>query len=415
MPLAYAEEKQERENINIIIQQIDDLISPIDTDKPSVVYVFDQVDRIGQLAVELFTFRSLFPIENFSLIVIVSGTRLRSARVNLTVFEAFTRQMTVVKTEDALVCLLGQQNLGLIETNCRQYLLIHSYIMCRLTMFEVMGKGIAATMTLSGLDQLKGTRLKKSLGVDHEAPIIALHVREPSFLPGMPEHDYRDADIAQYTPLIQRLLADGYIIARIGDKTMRPLKMQHPNLIDTPFLAQYDPFMDLYFVAASYIFVCTFSGPQSISMAYNTPSLIANCPITSHSTRGDSDLLLPKKYYSNRLKRALSYEEITLSDIPEFVRSKEFTKAHLTLLENSPDEIMSSFNELDHRLQGSYPIDTALAKRIATLNQVGHLMREKDLVPQTESNLSINFFAPVFSKSDLSHEYIKMNPGFIHN
>jgi len=407
------EEKEKREDINIVIQQIDNLIGPIDTGKPSVVYILDQVDRIGRLAAELFTFRSLFPVENFSLIVIVSDAKLRSTIVNLAVFEAFTRQITVVKTEDTLVCLLGQQNLGLIETNLRQYLLIHAAIMCQLTMFEVMGKGIAATMTLSELDQLKGTRLKKSLGVDPEAPIVALHVREPNFLPDMPEHDYRNADIAQYTSLIQRLLADGYVLARIGDKTMQPLKMQHPNLIDTPFHALYEPFMDLYFTAASYIFVCTFSGPQAISIAHNTPSLIANCPITSHSTRTDSDLLIPKKYYSNRLKRALSYEEIILSDAPEFVHSKEFAKAHLTLIENSPDEIIAGFNELDHRLQGNYKIDTALAERTANLNQIGHLIRKKNLVLQTESSVNIDFFAPAFSKSDLSHEYIKMNPGFI--
>jgi len=410
------DQAEQQRYIQRVISKIDALIGPLNSDKPSAVYVLDQVDRLGQFAAEMLTLRSLFPLAHFDVIVFISTLRVRSFRVNVAVYKAFTAGIKVVKIDEDTCAWLAQQTLGLVESNNRQYLLLHACMMCHLTMTEVLGKGITATMTLSDEDAHKGRCIKQTLGVDSQAPMVSVHVRDAGCVPAV-QHSYRDASLANYLPLIQQLLAEGYVVARIGDNTMTPLSLQHRNLIDAPFHAQYDPFMDLYFAAASKIFVGTFSGPQAIAIAYNTPCLVANCPITSLSIRSDLDLLLPKIYYSSRIERSLSYEEIVTSDLPECFETDKFTRKDITLVQNTPDQIIAGFDELNARLNGTYEIDPKLALRIAEINQIGHLIRQQGIIhgdPASPVQAPNDFYAAALSKSDLSHEYIKMCPGFVH-
>jgi len=402
-----------------LVKKIDQLVGPLATDKPCVFYVFDQIERIGHIAAEFFTLRSLFPLKDFHLVVLIGAQKVHAPHINHAVFNAFSEGITLVEVEDNIAAWLGQQTLGLVENDDRQYLLVHAAIMLRMTMTQVMANDAAITMQLNEQAQLKGLGLKKKLGVDIEAPLVTLHVRESGYIQNAPHHAYRDANIERYLPLVHQLLAEGYVVMRIGDASMVRLNIMHPNFIDAPFHPHYDSFMDLYLTASSRLFIGTFSGPQSISLAYNTPSLIVNAPISSIGIRAHCDLLVPKKFYSRRARRALSYEEIVITDLPDCTRSEHFSRKGITLLENSSDEIIAGFQELNARIDNNYEINDTMATRIAQINSIGHIVRQQTLIPKNTGDsplgIPIDFYAPALSKSDISQEYIKINPDFLHS
>ena len=367
------------------------------------MYILGQPERIGHVAIELFFLRSIFPLRLFHIDIIYHSCK----EMNPHVLAKFSKGMTLFEIDDIQLRAVGVCHLGVIEEKNRRYAFLDAVHLFSLLVDLGMHERFDF-FTLDEQEKEVGLQLKKKLQIDEDAPVVTLHVRE-SHAPELNYHFFRNATIEPYYPLIEQLLSEGYVVVRVGDKSMKPIAMTHKNLIDAPFHQHYTTLIEPYFIAISQIFVCTASGPASIAHAYKTPSLYVNCAVSAQTFTHEHDLYVYKKYYSQQTGAELSYEQIALSSLPQYAKCQQYADSGIRLIENTSEEIVAAFQEHRQRLNGTYVETQAINQRFAEINQIAHIIRQKKLVYDQEK-----YYGHHLTKPNLSHEFVKMNPSFLY-
>jgi hypothetical protein len=125
---------------------------------------------------------------------------------------------------------------------------------------------------------------------------------------------------------------------------------------------------------------------------------------------------IPKKYYSRELGRPLSYHEIIVSDLPDYVRTDSFRQARVQLAENSPDEIVSAVKEMNERLDGVYSSQADIAtyeKLVRTIEARAHHFRRRWHFKQSNGTARRVWTDWSWANPLLGIEYLKANPDFL--
>jgi putative glycosyltransferase (TIGR04372 family) len=383
------------------LQKIDNVIgAAVEGQGRQLVYLLVQVDRVGQLAQEIFQIRAIFQGAFDELLLI---TPPLNERVNREVLRIFTRDARWFPCADTDVLHLGWQDIGAVQQGNRTYALFNPSTLYRLH-FETLARGATSQyLTLTAEDEGRGQDLRRALHIPPDAPIVTLHVREAGYLPQLSYHSFRDADIATYVPAIRFLIERGFYVVRLGDRSMRRLAANHAQFIDTPFHPAYQPLVEPYFLWASRFFLGTFSGPYSIARAFNTPTLIANGHIQSIILGGDRDLFAYKKYYSHTLGRMLTYREVVLSPLVDFSKTEEFINYKVQIIDNTPEELWRGTAEMLEQLDGKYTPTAAILNTIHADDQLAHTVR-------TRAAVAYPYFAPAICQARISEEYLRCNP-----
>lgn len=197
--------------------------------------------------------------------------------------------------------------------------------------------------------ELRAVGIERQLGIDPDARLVTVHVREGGYKlgdetqdKGSRRHDsVRNARIETHFAAFDFLAERGYTIVRIGDPSMTPL--EYPGLVDLATSPQRDPYFELYCLWRSDFLICGESGPQGAAYLTGTPSLTVNAtdPVSSAPVRADGISLL-KTVIDRASGRHLSLVDLLHERHLAHLRDP----SRFIYVENTSEEILAAVEEM---------------------------------------------------------------------
>lgn len=374
--------------------------------KQRVLYFLQLPHRLGQLVAEVWFLRNMFDDDDYEFVVI---TPPLDERVNKACYDFVTRDLTVVQKSPNEVQWSTTNGIRQVDGDIYVYQGAFDFSLDFFKRFHHEKPGFY--FSFSEQDRKRSLRLREMFNIPHDARIVTLHNRESGYLPGAKYHDYRNASIRNYLPAVQYLMDRDFYVVRIGDKTMEPLPAMGDRVIDMPFHPLYSHFVELHFIEQSKFLLSVPSGPCSVSMTLNVPTLIVNMPVHARCYLNDHDLCLPKRYYSRHLERYLTYGEIICSPVVDYYRTEEYERFGVELHENSADEILQTVKEMDARIDATY----SAGEQVDQINtRIKRIQRRGDCFRRHYCE-QFPFFSPYHLRAQISNEFIGMNPWFVED
>lgn len=222
-------------------------------------------------------------------------------------------------------------------------------------------------------EERRGQERLREFGIEPGAPFVCFHARDEAWLTeGRPRlvsvyghwapQYYRNASIGNYLSAAEKLAELGYYAIRMGKCVEGPLQSNNPRVLDYGYRFQSD-FMDAYLSARCAFFVGQNSGMTSFPMVFRTPTAFVNIfPLTEMVVSGGAkDIFIPKKYYSKKKGRLLTFCEILSNPIlASTFRARHFDdpdirdNIDLEIQENTPEEISALAMEQHQRLCSAF-------------------------------------------------------------
>ncbi len=222
--------------------------------------------------------------------------------------------------------------------------------------------------------EAQGQLALRSMGVPPGAPFVCFHARDSAYharwRPGLELFyhgdrqllDDRNSSIQNYLLAAQKLTELGYFAIRMGKYVEEPIHPDNPRIIDYASRHHSD-FMDIYLSSRCAFFIGHNSGMTNLPIIFRRPMVFVNvapfCEIVYCSS--PESIFIPKKYYSRKFGRFLTFQEILSNpilfrffmtkyrDLPE-IRDE----LQLELKENTPEEIAELALEMHECLQGTF-------------------------------------------------------------
>jgi putative glycosyltransferase (TIGR04372 family) len=200
-----------------------------------------------------------------------------------------------------------------------------------------------------------GKSLLREMGIGEDDWFVCLHSRDNAYHAsryrgGFSHHDFRDCDINNYMLAAEYIAKQGGYVLRMGAKIGKPLPSQrHPKIID--YASQYrSEFMDIFLPAHCKFFLGSTAGPFLLATIFGKPTAQANLIPLHASPFCPQDLFIPKKLWSLKEKRFLSFPEIFNSEIVHYKDKKLYDDAGIQVIENTAEEILGLATEMYLRL-----------------------------------------------------------------
>ena len=258
-----------------------------------------------------------------------------------------------------------------------------------------------------------GTRFLDTLGVARDDRVVALHMREGSYLSSHRYHDFRNMTPANYIPAANQLLADGVWVFRLGDKTSSPMKIDHPRFIDLPTLPEHEDFMDIFLLAKAWFAICCSSGPLGPALAFGTPVLLVNGILEQQTFFNPRDLIQFKRYIDSRTRAPIGYHELLERGIPGLSTAKEYEAHHVEVEENTPDEIVGAVEEMTARLLGGFAADTAIDQAFRDTTESFLAKLTAEVPARNPTDPTEDYFGLALPWTTICHRYCQANPWFM--
>lgn len=381
--------------------------------KKKAYYYLWQIDVIGQLSTELLALKSVFG-DVYDLHVVTSNPH-KNSRVNHSVFEMLTRDISVSYTDDidllrsVHLCRGDEKVIGIHEFEDHVHIALPPEKLVEECIKRFGRSGWNYICKLDQADVRKGLALKNALGMPEDARIVTLHVRESGYHSQMEQYyNVRNADIRNYQVAVEYLLDRGYYVVRLGDKTMTPLPVKHERVIDAPFHQYYADFFEPYFISQSRFYVGMPSGPETLAYVFDVPLLRTNGLFQWGGNGYYKGLAVYKHYWSKQLGRNLTYQEIMTSPILNYNNPEQFTLSGIEIRENSSAELLQAVIEIEGRVSGAYIPDASLDREIEKQHSVAMLYNNAN-----KPACGTGWNMQEISYMQISHEYLKLNPDFI--
>ena len=379
--------------------------------KQNLYFSLTNADRLGHLSTELFYIRNIYPAEQYNYNIFVPKLSTLG-RMNTFMFNKVTEGMNIIETDDENVIMAAYKSGPEVTTEIRGndlYVLLDGNQIYNTFLNHIKDSGPNFYYQLTQEELLEGLKLRREFGIPDNAPIVTLHVRDRGFLPHLNYHSFRDANIENYIPAIEYLLSLGIYVVRIGDPSMKKIQGLPPNFIDAIHHPSYNHIVEPYFVSTSLFHFGTISGPCSVALVFNKPILYTNVQLSVAEWGHDKDLVIPKKFYSYKTHRFLTYQEILNSPMVEFWETKQFEENDITLIENSPRELLLAANEMVLRQMNKYGNEDQISK-------INNLIKkeQKQLHKfRGDSKAVPPLYAGYYSKKQFAHTFCALNPWFL--
>ncbi len=211
-------------------------------------------------------------------------------------------------------------------------------------------------------EEILGQALLRELGIPEGKRFVCFHARDSVYLKSVffqrdwSYHDYRDSDIQNYVPAIEKLAQEGYYALRMGSVVEQKLSCNNPLIIDYAMSGKRTDFMDVYLGAKCHFFLCSDTGMSIIPEMFRRPVAYVNwVPLlripSFYVLRG---LIIPKKFYFPKEQRFLSFREIIESELGSAPDGRIFKERGIELIENTHEEITCVVMEMESRLNGTW-------------------------------------------------------------
>jgi putative glycosyltransferase (TIGR04372 family) len=378
--------------------------------RKKITYVLAQIDRIGQLADEMFFLRNIYEESEYDIAVVTYPLQLRP-RTNIACYNIVMRGIEILHSNDDKFMFFSHNtptDMIQAEQDGREYHFIKPARLRERFFEKFRRKEPNYFFSLSQDDIKKGLELRARFGIPPDAQVVTLHVREAGYTPKLTYHSYRDAQIENFIPAVQYLVQQGYYVVRLGDTSMKRLPHISPQVVDAPFHEAYTDMVDPYFIATAVFHMGSQSGPFSVARGFGVPILLINNPILVTDWGLCQSLFVPKKYFSHHLQRYLRYEEI-LSSFLDSYRTEDYECNAVELHDNTPQEILRAVMEMLLRLKAKYQLDEQASQRYMQIEEYQHRIdeyrRRRQLQPPS--------YGMYGSYMQFSNEFLDMNPWFL--
>jgi len=215
----------------------------------------------------------------------------------------------------------------------------------------------APLLSMDHVSVVNSRKELKKIGLPADAWFVTLHVRDSGAKTGSwhlpdPYDGHRNADIETYYGAIKWIQKRGGYVVRVGDPSMKPTE-DITGLIDYAHSSLRSSTLDLFLFTQCIFFVGTASGPILTPIVFGTPTAATNfSPVYARLHAGNT-LTISKRYYSNSEERFLTLSESLLSTIAKENDFRKFKESRITLVDNTPEEILDLFKEMSMRVDGT--------------------------------------------------------------
>jgi len=206
-----------------------------------------------------------------------------------------------------------------------------------------------------------GRIMLESMGISSDSLFICFVGRDPKYLQLIYSgendhgHDYRDININNYILAAEELANRGYYMIRMGSAVIESLASNNPRIIDYATNGQRSEFMDIYLGAKCHFFISVGSGIDAVPGIFRRPILYVNfVPLEYVSSWGKNNLFISKMHWLEKEQRFMSFREIIESGAGRFLRTNQYIDNGITLIENTPEEILEVAIEMEERLKGTW-------------------------------------------------------------
>lgn len=207
-------------------------------------------------------------------------------------------------------------------------------------------------------EEERGKKLLRKMRIPKKAWFVCLHSRDSAYLKKTSDikqaqyFDYRDCDINNYLKSGKYIASKGGFAIRMGSIVEKKLP-KLLKIIDYSTKYRTD-FGDIYLSAKCKFFLDCTSGLGTIPSVFNRPVANANVIPIVYPPYRKGDLFIPKKLLNKKEKRFLTFKEMIEFEKGKYLYTRDFEKAGLVPIENTPDEILDLAKEMNGRLDGKF-------------------------------------------------------------
>lgn len=205
-----------------------------------------------------------------------------------------------------------------------------------------------------GFDQLK------QMGVPKNSKYVCLIVRDSAYLNSedYSYHNYRNCDIDNYKLAADWLTKEGYFVIRMGSKVEREFKTNNTMIFDYATNGYRSEFLDIFISANCTFAISTSTGLDAISILFRKPIVFAPfVPLAFIFTFSSKFIAITKHHFSILENRNLTLSEIFQFGLSGCLKTDDFTKKGVVLIENTPEEIRAVVEEMHGILNNKLSID----------------------------------------------------------
>ena len=200
-------------------------------------------------------------------------------------------------------------------------------------------------LSFTAAEEARGQRELVRMGIPRGAKWVCLIVRDSTYLPHLAYHSHRDSDIDDYASAALALAKRGYYVIRMGAKVAKPMPFATSHIIDYATNGMRSEFMDIYLCAKCEFALNNGAGLDAICCAFRRPSCYVNFVPVEYLATWNRGSLAIWKHHEKDGKR-MTAAEIWASGAGGFMRTEEYEEAGITLVDNSPEEILAAAEEM---------------------------------------------------------------------
>ncbi len=394
------------------IQRLIEIVAPrLQTGKRTLVHIMPASSRFGHMVLEPWALHSLFGEEFDEILVVIRDRRL--LRYGRAPHILASTVVSFVETTNEMVVKLGHFDAPRMENGPLCIQLRSAPELLKDFWRHIRAGGAPRYLKPPPAIEEPARRLLERLGVRDEDRIVTVHMREGGYLASHRYHDFRNMTPTNYLPAIRHLLDAGIWVFRLGDKASSPLDIDHPHLIDLPFLPEHEDYMDVYLLYRAWFAISCSSGPEGPRRAFGAPMLLINGILEQLSFFNPKDVIQFKRYVEMDTERPIPYREILDRGIVGMSAAAAFEASHVRLQENTPEEILASVTEMMARLDGEFDADPEIDTAFRGVSEAFLAGLEANAPEFNAAGESERFFGIALPWTTVSHSYCRANPWFL--
>ena len=211
----------------------------------------------------------------------------------------------------------------------------------------------------TGEENLQGQMFLKNIGCKKDDKFVCLIVRDAAYLSKHPKyskvdlsyHSYRDTDIDTYEEAAIALAEKGYWVFRMGKVVQKPLKIDHPRILDyanSPYRAD---FLDIWLMANCFFCISTGTGLDEVPRVFRKPAVYVNYLPALLFVTYDHCIFAPKHLVWQDTNRHLTLTEYI---IHSYYYAEKYEQKKILVQDLNPGEIRQAILEMESKLTGTW-------------------------------------------------------------
>jgi putative glycosyltransferase (TIGR04372 family) len=208
-------------------------------------------------------------------------------------------------------------------------------------------------------ETVRGNQLLRDLGIGADEEFVCVIVRDAAYykqaLPNqdLSYHDYRNCDVDTYVPGLEALADRGVVVLRMGAIVEKPMRSNHPKLIDYASSPMRSAFGDVFLASRCKFTISDGLGFYALPAAFRRPNAYVNySPFHMFYSSRSVDLGIAKVFVDAQSQRSIPLRDLVGRDIARLTRTELIAASGMAICDNSPEEIRELLLEMNDRLDG---------------------------------------------------------------